>query len=190
MRFLYSLMLFSLLLPVAHVQASGHAVPDIVQSNLPAERIAAEPPAQPQNQVSALTAQQVRAFLDRFVDPSKTPEEQAAFFTDRVEYYDHGIVGKKAIRRDVERFVRHWPYRSYRVAEIDYIHPDPESERLFVSYSIDFEVANKSKAIRGRASYGALISGLGDAPKIEPIQERVTKRRANTPNTLNTRRLN
>lgn len=126
--------------------------------------------------ISPATMMQVRNFLDDFVDADKTPEQQTAFFAEQVEYYERGIVGKTVILRDVERFVRHWPVRNYRVAEIDYIRRDANSDRVFVSYTIEFDVANRSKSISGRANYGALITGLGDTPKIESIKERVTRR--------------
>ncbi|WP_148415523.1 hypothetical protein [Noviherbaspirillum massiliense] len=120
---------------------------------------------------------EVRTFLDRFVDPRKSPEEQAAFFTEDVEYYEQGTVGKAAIVQDVRRFQRHWPSRIYRVLDVSYIVPDPESDRLFVSYTIEYEVANRSRSLSGRANYGAVISHLGEAPKIEWIRERITRRK-------------
>lgn len=121
--------------------------------------------------------QKVRRFLDKFVDAGKTPEQQAALFTDDAEYYDHGIVGKSAIVRDVKRYSRHWPHRHYRVAEISYIRPDPASDRVFVAYTIDFEVANKARTVAGKASYGAVISDVDGDPKVEAIKERVTRRK-------------
>lgn len=132
-----------------------------------------------EQEIGAGSVKKVRAFLDRFVDPEKTPEEQTAFFADYVEYYNQGIVGKSTILHDVKRFVRYWPHRNYRVAEINYINPDPDSDRLFVSYTIEFEVANKAKIIRGRANYGALISALDASPKIESIKERIVERESN-----------
>jgi hypothetical protein len=130
--------------------------------------------------ISPAMMMRIRTFLDGFVDPGKTPEQQTAFFADQVEYYDRGIVGKSVILRDVERFVRHWPVRNYRVVEIDYIRRDPDSDRIYVSYTIEFAVANRSKSIRGRANYGALIGGLDDTPKIESIKEKVTRRTSDT----------
>lgn len=119
----------------------------------------------------------IRTFLDKFVDADKAPLEQVAFFTDDVQYYDQGMIGKPAILRDVDRYVRHWPHRNYRIAEIDYINPDPDSDTIFVSYTIDFMVANRSRAITGKARYGALISNLDNSPKIAAIQEKVTERK-------------
>jgi hypothetical protein len=170
----------SLFLLFAILQASGHTIPGPHESIIAQGMLDEEHPARHAEQIAPITVKQLRAFLDRFVDAGKTPEEQATFFAEPVEYYNHGIVGKSAIIRDVERFARHWPKRSYRVAQIDYINRDPESEQLFVSYTIDFEVANRSKTIKGRANYGALISNLGNSPKIESIKEKVVERKSVT----------
>ncbi|WP_334186851.1 hypothetical protein [Noviherbaspirillum sp.] len=140
--------------------------------------LGAEPPAAG-TPVSPETEKKVRTFLDRFVDADKSPAEQAALFTEEAEYYEQGVVGKNAIRRDVERYVKHWPHRSYQVSEISYINPDPMSkDRVFVAYTIDFEVANRARTIRGKANYGAVINNLSDEPKVEAIKERVTRRKS------------
>lgn len=126
--------------------------------------------------VGAETEMKVRRFLDRFVDAGKTPAEMAALFADDALYYGQGAVGKEAILRDVARYNRHWPYRSFRVSEISYMNTDPESEGVFVAYSIDFEVANSMRAIAGKAHYAALIEDPNGTPKMKAIRERVVKR--------------
>lgn len=126
--------------------------------------------------VPAETARKVRAFLEHFVDPGKTPEEQAALFAERAEYYEHGYVDREHIVRDVERYVKHWPHRRYEVAEIDFMSADPESDRIFVSYMVDFEVARGSRSVRGKARYGAIIKDVDSAPLVESIKEKVNTR--------------
>jgi len=126
--------------------------------------------------VAAATEQKVRAFLERFVDPEKTPEEQAELFTERAEYYDRGYVRRDDIVRDVERYVRHWPKRHYEVTGIDFMSADPRSDRIFVSYTIDFEVARGKQSVRGKASYGAVITDIDGEPKVESIKEKVHAR--------------
>jgi hypothetical protein len=123
--------------------------------------------------VSQDTVDQVRRFLEKFIDANKTAAEYADFFADGAEFYDRGVVGKTEIVRDVERYTRRWPWRFYRLTDIEYITPDPASNRVFVSYEIEFEVANPSKTVAGRAHYGAVIADPEGAPRIEWIKERV-----------------
>lgn len=129
--------------------------------------------AQSQAVVSPEIVDKVNAFLGAFINPEKSPYAQAEFFADGVDYYDHGIVDKPHIVKDVERYSRRWPMRHYQLATVEYITPDPASDRVFVSYVVDFEVANASKRIRGRANYGAVIADIESTPKIEWIKERV-----------------
>lgn len=126
--------------------------------------------------VTADTERKVRDFLEHFVDPAKTPEEQAVLFTERAEYYEHGYVDRDDIVRDVERYVKHWPKRRYEVAAIDFMSADPNSDRIFVSYTIDFEVARGERRVAGRASYGAVIKDIAGEPKVESIKEKVHPR--------------
>jgi len=133
-----------------------------------------------QSAVSTETTAKVNTFLEAFIDPGKTSQAQAEFFADGVEYYDHGIVQKSHIVKDVERYSQRWPIRHYRLATVEYITPDPASDRVFVSYVVDFEVANMSKRVRGRANYGAVIADMKSIPKIEWIKERVIPRRKTT----------
>lgn len=166
----------------AHAWPPHQALSPAAPSMRPVNDMAleAEPP-EAGAPVSPEMEKKVRAFLDRFVDPDKTPAEQAALFTEEAEYYEQGAVGKNAIRRDVERYVKHWPHRSYQVSEISYINPDPMSkDRVFVAYTIDFEVANRARTIRGKANYGAVINNLNDEPKVEAIKERVIRRKTGT----------
>jgi hypothetical protein len=119
------------------------------------------------------TVHQVRRFLEKFIDANKTAPEYADFFAEGAEFYDRGAVDKVEIVRDVERYTRRWPWRFYRLTDIEYITPDPASNRVFVSYEIEFEVANASKTVAGRAHYGAVIADPEGAPRIEWIKERV-----------------
>ena len=119
----------------------------------------------------------VRAFLERFIDADKTPEEQAALFTERADYYDQGYVGRDEIRRDVERYMRHWPERHYELETISYMSADPESDRVFVSYTLGYRVARGDRSARGKASYGVVIFGLNSDPMVESIREKVAGRK-------------
>jgi hypothetical protein len=134
-------------------------------------------PAWAADPIAPATRDKVESFLQRFIDPNKTPHEQLALFTDDVDYYDHGKVGKPAILKDIGYTVRRWPLRFYRLAGIDYMKRDPaDDDRIFVSYRIEFEVANPSRAMGGTATYAALIVDPEGEPKIEAIAEKVLKR--------------
>lgn len=130
------------------------------------------------NSVPPETVARVSTFLKRFVAPDKSPEEQLSMFADNVEYYDRGIVGKEEIMRDMQRYRRQWPQREYRVSEIDLIFADPQSDRVYVRYEVEFKVANPGKArrISGRGMYGAVIADIDGKPHVASIREGVIAR--------------
>lgn len=144
-------------------------------------RVDPRPPQPSQNAKLADAAEvesRVRSFLDRFVDPDKSPQEMASLFTDDVEFYDQGRVGRDAIARDVARYARHWPQRRYAVDDVQYIVYDPLTDRAFVAYRINYEVASSARRARGQAEYGAVLTDLEQAPKVAWIKERLTRRAA------------
>jgi len=140
-------------------------------------------PAQPARPISAaampsdVLERNVAAFLQQFISPDKTPEAQAEFFADGVDYYEFGPTARPEIVRDVRHYSRRWPMRSYRLARIDYITPDPSSDSVFVSYVLEYEVSGPNRHARGQANYGAVIADLHSEPKIEWIRERVAGKR-------------
>lgn len=131
--------------------------------------------------VSAATEKKIRSFLDHFVDANKNPAEMGELLADDVQYYERGAVGKDEIVRETARYNKHWPYRRFRVTEISYMNADPQSNGVFVAYTVDFEVANSMRAISGKAHYAALIEDPDGTPKMKAIRERVTRRLPGSP---------
>lgn len=127
-------------------------------------------------EVAEALAREVRPFLEAFIDGDNTPAQQLAFFADQVHYYDQGVVGRDAIARDIQYTMRRWPWRKNRLVGIEYIKPLPERDKVFVSYTIEYEVSNATRNVSGVARYGAMIAGLGEQPRIEGILEKVTRR--------------
>ncbi|SNS64761.1 hypothetical protein SAMN06265795_104274 [Noviherbaspirillum humi] len=120
----------------------------------------------------------VRQFLEAFINPDQTPEQQATFFREDVQYYGLGKPGRREIVRDIRHYAKRWPDRSYRLADIEFIRPDPGTDDVFVSYVVDFQVASPERSIGGRALYGAVITDLHTDPRITLIMEKVPRRRS------------
>jgi hypothetical protein len=131
------------------------------------------PLANPTVNPSTSLEEPVRRFLEAFIDPDQSPEFQATYFEEGANYYRFGPTSRKEIAKDIRRYVRHWPERSYTLSHIEYIRPDPDSGDVFVSYVLDYEVSSGSRSARGSASYGAIISNLHSDPKISMIMEKV-----------------
>lgn len=119
----------------------------------------------------------VREFLEAFINPEQTPEDQARFFLEGAEYYRHGPSSRQAISADIRRYATRWPKRAYRLQHIEYLKPDPSSDAVFVSYVVKYDVANAKTRVRGRARYGAVITNVHSEPRIALIMERIQGRR-------------
>ncbi|CAN5471978.1 hypothetical protein BH11PSE11_BH11PSE11_04910 [soil metagenome] len=126
--------------------------------------------------VSPEIFQQIQTLLKRFIDPEKSPEEYAEFFADDAQYYKLGVVGKAKIAEDVARYSKRWPWRFYQLEKIESIALDPNADRVMVEYVIRFEVARPAKTISGKAYYMVRIADLNAIPKIERIEEVITRR--------------
>ena len=124
----------------------------------------------------AALEQSVKEFLESFINPHQTPEQQAGFFAEGAEYYGFGPTSRQTIVKDIRRYSARWPMRSYRLLEIEYIKHDPHADDVFVSYTIEFEVANSTERAHGYASYGAAIADFHSTPRIVMIMERIRKR--------------
>jgi hypothetical protein len=174
-------LLVSLLLalpPLAQALEQNQDLSPAARQPLGAEPAFERDAAASAKQVTPEMEKKVRAFLDHFVDPNKSGAEMASLFAEDAQYYERGVVGKSEIALDVERYNRHWPYRAFHVSEISYMNLDPDSDGVFVAYTIDFEVANGVRAINGKANYAALISDLDGSPRVRAIKERVTRRKS------------
>lgn len=144
---------------------------------IPTVALPQEPAGMPPASVPAWLEDEVRSFLEAFIDGGNTQAEQLSFFAERVHYYDRGVVSTGAIARDIGYTLRRWPWRDNRLVEIEYLKTLPGEDRVFVSYVVDYEVANAQRTVRGTARYGAVIAGVGDEPRIEGIFENLTRRR-------------
>ena len=129
---------------------------------------AAEPEVSP-----AALEERVRGFLEAFIDPTQAPEEQARFFAEGADYYRFGPSSRREIIADIRRHVRRWPVRSYRLQDIEYVTHDPATDDVFVSYVVEFDVANRKSKAHGRATYGAVITDIHSDPQIGAIMERI-----------------
>ncbi len=88
---------------------SAHAVPTATPA--PAAR---RPPAS----LHRPTLDEVRAFLTRYLQAGQTNDSRGemAFYGDRVDYFDEGIVDRPFIARDVTRYDHRWPERQFHPA--------------------------------------------------------------------------
>jgi hypothetical protein len=83
-----------------------------------------------------------------------------AFYADRVNYFDHGLVGRDFIAKDVGRYYRRWPERDYELLDFE-VGKVTESE-VEVKFRIAFKVKNPEHRAAGRTLNLFKIRWAGD----------------------------
>lgn len=110
-----------------------------------------EKPSTPPSSVAEPGTERARAFVQEYLDACETNQLDAelGFYGDRVNYFDHGQVGREFIARDVQRFYKHWPRREYELLDFKVV--KAEGEELVVLYKISFRYKAPAKSAAGRA---------------------------------------
>ncbi|CAN5585318.1 hypothetical protein BH18VER1_BH18VER1_03370 [soil metagenome] len=141
---------------------------------------AAQPP-QPEPQSTAVPAEastfvlsreRLRDYVAAFVLAGLDPRigAELEFFSDRVDYFDSGVLTRKQLRADLQRYNELWPQRQFSLAgEID-VQPQADS-RIRVSFPLRFELRNGSRRSSGKVRKTLLLEVTGDDLQIVAVNE-------------------
>ena len=134
-------------------------------------------PTKAQN-ASDVAKAEIRNFLRRYFDAgqSPNPDDELAFYAERVEYFDHGVVDRPYIRNELAVYDQRWPSRKYdlgdslRVARI--------GNNTIVKIRVAFDVANpeQSRKANGRTDETIHLAKRGDSLEIVSIKEARVRR--------------
>jgi hypothetical protein len=130
----------------------------------------------------------LRNFLRRYFDAcqSPNPQDELAFYSDRVAYYDHGAVDKPYIQNELAVYDQRWPSRKYTMG--DSLRVDRKGNNTIVRVRVAFQVANltQNRKASGRTDNTFSLAKRGDSLEIVSITEarvrRPSRRRHRPPN--------
>ncbi len=124
------------------------------------------------------TKEEIRTFLRRYFDASQSrnPEDELAFYADRVEYYDHGAVEKSYIRNELTVYDQRWPSRKYTLG--DSLRVTHTGNNTLARTRVSFEVANneRSRNASGRIDTTFNLSKRGESLQIISVKEARVRR--------------
>jgi len=127
---------------------------------------------------SDATKAEIRGFLRRYFDAcqSPNPDDELAFYADRVEYYDHGVVDKPYIRNELAVYNQRWPSRKYTLG--DSLRVSHAGNNTVARVRVAFQVANNERARKasGRTDDTINFSKRGDALEILSVKETRVRR--------------
>ena len=92
------------------------------------------------------TKADIRRFVRKYLDAcqSPNPQDELAFFADRVDYFDHGVVDHAYIQNELAVYDQRWPSRKYSMG--DSVRVSKEGANTVVRFRTSFQLANPPRA--------------------------------------------
>ena len=131
---------------------------------------------------------EIRDFLRRYFNAcqSTAPQDELAFYADRVAYYDHGAVDKSYIQNELAVYNQRWPSRKYTMG--DSLRVVRSGNNTLAKVRVAFQVANvtHNRTARGRTDDTFSLAKNGGSLEIVSVKEarvrRPTRKRRRPPN--------
>ncbi|MEY2548792.1 MAG: hypothetical protein QOD64_1374 [Verrucomicrobiota bacterium] len=148
-----------------------------------------QPPVPTDAQKAAdVSKAEIHAFLRRYFDAcqSPNPDDELAFFAERVEYFDHGVVDRPYIKNELAVYDQRWPSRTYTLG--DSLRIVRTGNNTVAQVRVNFQVANNehNRKAGGRTDDTFNLAKRGDSLEIVSIKEarvrRVWRHRRRPPN--------
>jgi peptidoglycan hydrolase-like protein with peptidoglycan-binding domain len=121
---------------------------------------------------------EIKNFLRRYFDAcqSQNPDDELAFYSERVEYFDHGVVDKRYIRNELAVYDQRWPQRKYTLG--DSLRIVRTGNNTVAKIRVGFDVANNehSRRASGRTDDTFNLAKRGDSLEIISIKEERVRR--------------
>ena len=134
-------------------------------------------PTKAQN-AGTVTKAEIRSFLRRYFDAcqSRNPDDELAFYAERVEYFDHGVVDKPYIRNELAVYDQRWPIRKYTPG--DWPRVSHSGNNTVAKVRVAFAVANAEhdRRANGRTDDIFNLARRGDSLEIVSIKEARVRR--------------
>lgn len=138
---------------------------------------ASPPPATVDNSpASAISEERLRDYVGAFVLAGLDPQvgAEAAFFADRVQYYNEGMKDREKIREDLKRYDSRWPGRKFWLAG-DITVAAQTDKRVRVTFPLRYELRNGSKHSSGKVDKTLVLERAGNDLQIVAVNERTAK---------------
>jgi peptidoglycan hydrolase-like protein with peptidoglycan-binding domain len=131
----------------------------------------AEPPVPAVARDAAIPAAQAEEFVRKYLDACETNDlaAETAFYGDRVQYFDHGVVDLAFIEQDVAAFYKRWPTRSYHMFEFKVL--EANGDKAVVKFRISFQYRNPTHRVAGKTDNVFTIQRVGDLMKFTSLRE-------------------
>jgi hypothetical protein len=128
------------------------------------------------SETSDISEERLRDYVGAFVLAGLDPQvsAEAAFFADRVQYYNEGMKDREKIREDLKRYDSRWPGRKFWLAGDITVEPQTD-KRVRVTFPLGYELRNGGKRSSGKVDKTLVLERAGDDLQIVAVNERTAK---------------
>jgi hypothetical protein len=121
---------------------------------------------------SDISEERLRDYVGGFVLAGLDPKigAEAAFFADRVQYYNEGMKDREKIREDLKRYDSRWPGRKFWLAGDITVEPQTD-KRVRVTFPLRYELRNGGKRSSGKVDKTLVLERAGDDLQIVAVNE-------------------
>ena len=139
----------------------------------PVESVSPQSAAATSSPAPDIRDERLRDYVGAFVLAGLDPQvgAEAAFFADRVQYYNDGMMDRGKIRQDLQRYAARWPERQFRLAGDITIEPQSDN-RVRVTFPLRYELRNGAKHSSGKVDKTLVLERAGDDLQIVAVNER------------------
>jgi peptidoglycan hydrolase-like protein with peptidoglycan-binding domain len=146
-------------------------------TEIASEKTASTPPATVAvSPAPDFSTEGLRDYVGAFVLAGLDPQigAEAAFFADRVQYYNEGMKDREKIREDLKRYDSRWPGRKFWL--IGDITVEPQTDkRVRVTFPLRYELRNGGKRSSGKVDKTLVLERAGNDLQIVAVNERKAK---------------
>ena len=123
--------------------------------------IATTPPAETNTPSPISNQERLRDYVAAFILAGLDPQvgSETEFFAERVDYFGEKNVTREKIRKDLQRYDKHWPQRGFWLAGD--LEVTPIEDKLKVSFPLRYELKNGSKHSAGTVRKTLVLEKTG-----------------------------
>jgi hypothetical protein len=136
-----------------------------------------ESPPTAQENEERFPLKQVREFIESYLSDAKTNnlEAEMSYYSDPLNYFDHGIVDRPFVERDVKSYYKRWPQREYKLLELSQTPAETHPDETVVKFRIHFTVKNDEHSVQGLTDnfFTLKSTGAGNFKIIAMREQRV-----------------
>ena len=164
-------------LPPEPVEGETTPVPSPTRSPAPPPAAAAR---------RRVTVEEARAFIARYLQAGQTndPRAELAFYGERVDYFNEGVVDRRFISGDIARYDHRWPERRFTLLEPFTVarSPDGDPDKTVVNFRYQFSNKGSKFFVHGQTDNTWTLAGENPADlRIVAIKEQRVPRAAPAP---------